>query len=1083
MQNDKSEDHHPIVDESSSNDSSATAASISSTGSSNDNSNNSNNINTSSNSSSPTTSQNRRRRVVFVDEMKEENWSDDDGDLLLNDSSYDSGSNRSSSGGDDSDHEHKHVRFNEKVRVREERPIDFNNSEQEFIDDPLMTDNTLLDEEANTKGPPVAIRKLSVRKISLESMVKGNRVFVSEKLFLALRKQAFYERYSVESVTFSSNPSRQEIIYLLLSSRGKRCVYHCLPEQYEAANSKKKKSFMKKNMKTIALNFFQRESLEVEEYDEVTIESAYLEWDVEERLCPDFYSFVFGNRTKVAILESIVFTVKYEEDIISLLKLRNSAYNSKLDENTLKEQFSTFVKVNYVGHIFGKNQTIGLDYSSMNKHSKKTKSCVEFIVSNLYFARNEIAHFGVITSNTTVDIVISQPTKNFLDREIIFKEQPTLFLTCAPLSHTSDAKFDCAFCSSSLIETNQITTDTQNFVLYARIFPSSVVYRVILRDMDEDKILIGKYQRQTCGVEMGQEIPVRFFFMDPSKCREKTNDEVNCEIRDKSNPYYSYPHFDSKTYAISKDLPLYSEKCFRSLQTITFKIDDLSGSAVSFSTLLGYIYYFYHYHYFEIGHDIVFSLGYLKLKLKVISINGQSVLSSARGGHYGGFIGNDTLCYFEKSRAFEFKSIPSHDLIELQQSIHLFDGSLTTEGDEDCFFVNSMCPEKRQPQCFEIQYHPNRPSTIGIVYQYVTREKFDIASRFNKSLQFSKIIRFTCYENSSPFRHTVINLDQMIIELFDTHAQLLETVGQEIIDTPFDFEDSEFFTIPEWRSHFLNNRLQRANFGDINIHCSCSLYMDKFIIMHGGCEHGQNMELKTTKSLLIYSLKDRRLLKVQTEDQEPFIYTLSLCHHVSHIYGKDTLILYGGLSYDPQQKKYSSMNNLFSLNLRTLEWKYIETRNEGPSVYHMTSIQSQDSLFICGGVHSSTKVTEYPFIWELNLYTLFWRKLSVEEPFEDANIGCYCRSLIKFCPNTSQLVFLQIRREPKDEHYDSNYYKLSKLQKGSRHLRIRKITVILDKSPLQAYPKWKMVSSSLHIPFISSSENYTFQDLRIVFEV
>ncbi|KAG2386043.1 hypothetical protein C9374_003192 [Naegleria lovaniensis] len=1042
------------------------------------------NSNNTSNSSSPTTTQNRRRRVVFVDEMKDENWSDDDGDLLLNDSSYDShGSNRSSSGGDDSDHEHKHVRFNEKVRVREERPID-SYSEQEFIDDPLlMSDNTLLDKEANTKGNPVAIRKLSVRKISLESMVKGNRVYVSEKLFHELRKQAFYERYSVESVTFSSNPSRQEIIYLLLSSRGKRYVYHCLPEQYEAANSKKKKSFMKKNMKTIALNFFQRESLEVDEFDEVTIESSYLEWDVEERLCPDFYSFTFGNRTKVAVLESIVFTVKYEEDIIGLLKLRNNSLNSKLDENTLKEQFSNFVKVNYIGHIFGKNQTIGLDYSSMNKHSKKTKSCVEFFVSNLYFARNEIAHFGVITSNTAVDIVISQPNKNFLDREVIFKEQPTLLMKIAPLSHTSDAKFDCAFCSTSLIETNQLShTDTQNLVLYARIFPSSVLYRVILRDMDEDKILIGKYQRQTCGVGIGQEIPVRFFFMDPSKCREKTNDEINCEIRDKSNPYYSHPHYDFKTYTISKELPLYSEKCFRSLQTITFKLDDLSGSAVSFSTLLGYIYYFYHYHYFEIGHDIVFSLGYLKLKLKVISINGQSVLSSARGGHYGGFIGNDTLCYFEKSRAFEFKSIPSHDLIELQQSIHLFDGSLTTDSDDDSFFVNSMCPEKRQPQCFEIQYHSNRPSTIGIVYQYNTREKFDIATRLNKSLQFSKIIRFTCYENSSPFRHMVINLDQMIIELFDTHARLIEAVGQEIIDTSFDFGESEFFTVPEWRSHFFNNRLQRATFSDIALHCSCSLYMDKFIIMHGGCEQSQNMELKTTKSILIYSLKDRRLLKVELEDQEPFIYTLSLCHHVSHIYGKDTLILYGGLSYDPQQKKYSSMNNLFSLNLRTLEWKYIETRNEGPSVYHMTSIQSQDSLFICGGVHSSTKVTEYPFIWELNLYTLFWRKLSIEEPFEDSNIGCYCRSLLKFCPNTSQLVFLQIRREPKDEHYDSNYYKLSKLQKGSRHLRIRKITVILDKSPLKAYSKWKIVSSSLHGPLISS-ENYTFQDLVFSFEM
>jgi len=958
-----------------------------------------------------------------------------------------------------------HVRF--EAVERESPPNTPIIEEHEYmIEDELDNSETVEDspvpspsEHTNT----LPLNKLSVRKTNLDSQVKTNKVFVSEKLYHRFKKQAYLELFGKDV------GNKKDILYLLISNKDKCGVFQCMSDKsVDNRQSSRKSNFFKNNTSTIALNFFQRDTLHVKEFDNVTIDSIFVENYDEE--CPDDSPFYFPNGRKVSSLESLTLKVRAESDIISLLKMRNN--NENLSEDALRDQFVNFTKTNLVGHVFSKGQTVGLEYFA--SHSKKNKKMIEFVTIDLCFFSNDIAFFGKITDNTTIDIVFHTAFRSnyFMKREHIAEEQPVVPLVCNSLRNNRDTKYNTVFCSSSMIETESfVTNDGKTCLLYARIIPSPILYRVKLCDIDCNSFLLGKAQRQNSLVAVGDQRQVQFFFLDPSLCQEKTNDEIVQEVKEGHNPYYC-----------PSDFPvLYDESHFRALQSITFKVVDLRGAtSISFSDLLGYMYSFYLYHYFQIGQELAFYLGYFSFKMTVIAINTNGLSTSARGVPFGGFFGKQTLCYFEKSRAFEYKHIPSNDLLELQESVHYFNGSLTGEREDSFFFVNSLCPEKRQPQCYQIENFSTFSKTgISIVHadMFSSRDLFQRISALNKSLQFQKIIRATIDSN---VRHVVFNLDTSTILMFGPNGHLLESISESLVDATFDIINSDFYNVEEWKLLIDQGCFKQTSMADLNLKCSTILFKSNFLILFGGHQHETQTNLcKPSSAIIIFSIKDKKLVtivKKKPTEENPIHMPLEIYSHSANLYNSNCMIVYGGVSYDSQQKKTTSHNKVLLLDMRDFEWSILETRNEGPSVFNHTSLQSQDSLFICAGNHSSTTVTEYPYLWELNLYTLFWRCVRASNP-KDTSIGSYCLSLLHFCPTTSQLVFLEMLRESKDDHYDSNYYKLSKLQKNSRHLRVRRQTIALEKSPLKAF-KLTGVLRSISNP----EESSTFQDVLIRFD-
>jgi hypothetical protein len=161
------------------------------------------------------------------------------------------------------------------------------------------------------------------------------------------------------------------------------------------------------------------------------------------------------------------------------------------------------------------------------------------------------------------------------------------------------------------------------------------------------------------------------------------------------------------------------------------------------------------------------------------------------------------------------------------------------------------------------------------------------------------------------------------------------------------------------------NSLEKTNFIDIPRWGHSSVVHEDLIYLIGGCDHQYMFN-----DVHIFDLKEKSIKKVETSGTP-------MCHrlgHRSNLY-KNFILSFGGQSF-VSRGKYNYFNDLHSLNLKTMEWRKVETKGEIPKpTSQHASIIYDKYLLIIGGTDGLKLLND---VYCLDLDSLIWRKIEFE---------------------------------------------------------------------------------------------------------
>eukprot|EP01080_Neovahlkampfia_damariscottae_P011905 gene11905-5311_t len=142
-------------------------------------------------------------------------------------------------------------------------------------------------------------------------------------------------------------------------------------------------------------------------------------------------------------------------------------------------------------------------------------------------------------------------------------------------------------------------------------------------------------------------------------------------------------------------------------------------------------------------------------------------------------------------------------------------------------------------------------------------------------------------------------------------------------------------------------------------------HQDQKLYIFGG-------ELNSTtncNSLYQYNLQTKKWKRLKTKGDIP-----SPRANTSIVLYKEKIICFGG----EQQPDWKFLNDIFELNLFTLQWKRIETKGDIPSERHSHSCLLYDNQMIIHGGINSISISKD--IYSLNLDTYTWKELQPNTP-------------------------------------------------------------------------------------------------------
>ncbi|KAL9647294.1 hypothetical protein ABK040_011661 [Willaertia magna] len=872
-----------------------------------------------------------------------------------------------------------------------------------------INDNSINQNETTTTEKR-RLNKFFIQKTPKEQLVTTNHVYVSTSTFTYFLSQINLTKEETNSCYLlllnpnliindnnTNNNNGKDIKYLNETMINKfTTIYRCEPTRKVIKNL---------TQSTICLNLFQRKSLHLREGEKLN----GLVLKINEDILGGRMEFQLFNKINYIFkAKNITFIVKNEQDVVNIMKL-------KIDKEIIIKNLLKILNK----QILRKNQFIGIE---LGIHKKLM---IELLVKDFtkFDEDNNLQQqFTYLDNDTKIEIQFSNLSESFFTTDVILEEQPCIKLQCSNLLIDNDAYYNTAFCSNDYFESEQLIDKFGNIkYLYCKVLPHSMLYKVKLKPLQERQlILFGKFQRLNLQIKTGDLLLTQFLYLNPNELKEISNEEFNDQR--KENNFFS------------KQALKLNENNFRSLQAITFKINFLNqhfGSSINLNYLISNIYNYCLNYYLNIGQDLILYInGNITVHLKVIAVNGVRFLSKAP---IGGFLTKHTTLYFEKDRSFEYCSFPSSLLLELKESCFCFFNPNTNE--KGHYFVNASCPVEYAPQCVQII----NSNTLNILNtNNIPRSELKTIQKLNTILRNDLIIRVMNDKMIIDKDHYIFDLINQKFYTFNIYGVLINEIQSR--SNYNELEENEIKK--EWPKLY-NDFTICKNFNSLTSGCSANIYKNNFIIIFGGISN----ENTPNNNLFIYSIKDNLLVQVINKDLseiETFFIPQPRCHHSSNIYNNDELIIFGGLTFNPQQKQYNSLNEIHSLNLKTLEFRIIFTKNtvgsEIPTRFYHHSLLVDDSLFIVAGCHSSTTVAEFCDIWEFNLFTKYWRKLTILQN------ELYLSNIYKF--ERDELYFIQCMKE-----IQPTKSRLSVLQRQSKDLKIVRYRVHVHKSPLKTFFK------------------------------